>query len=140
MRIGIYILKNEALVHMTKQFFNEEIARKAELYRDIPANAVEMMRKRTRELKFQYKMTLSVFKGSSILNQLKILEVHPMDVEVCASVFLREYNIWNQKQEVKGCLKITRGTILWSFSLGKNHEYPLHGNSSKRRETGIVQK
>jgi len=77
LRIGTYILKNEALVQMTKQFLNEEIARKAEFYRDIPANAVEMMQKRTRELKFQYKMTLSVFKGSSILNQLKILEEYP---------------------------------------------------------------
>ncbi|ETI70547.1 hypothetical protein [Neobacillus vireti] len=103
--IGIYILKDNALVNMTKQFFNEEIPRTADLNRDFPAKALEMMRKRTCELEFQYKMTLSVFKGSSILKQLKILEEYPMDVEVCVPVFLREYNIWNQKQEVIGCLE-----------------------------------
>ncbi|MFJ7726702.1 hypothetical protein ACIQXV_11100 [Neobacillus sp. NPDC097160] len=89
---------------MAKQFFNGEIPRTLVLHKDVPAKSLEMMRQRARELDYQYKLTLSVFRCSSILNHLKILEGYPMDLEVCVPVFLREYNVWNRKQEVKGGL------------------------------------
>ncbi|MFK9092526.1 hypothetical protein [Bacillus salipaludis] len=91
--IGIYIVKDEALIKMARQFFIGEIPCTVELENDIPVKALEMMRKRAREMDYKYKMTLSIFSDSSIQKQIKKLEAYPMDLEVCVPVYLREYNV-----------------------------------------------
>jgi hypothetical protein len=100
--IGIYIIKDESLINMAKQFFNGEIPRTAELYEDTTTKALEMMRFRMQKLEFPSKITLSIFSGSTIMNHLKKLENYQMDMEVCVPIYLRQYNVWNQLQEIRG--------------------------------------
>ena len=102
---GIYILKDEKLVPMIKQYFNGEIPRTAELYQDLPNDALELMRARSKQLQHPYKITLSIFNGSTIMNQVEVLENYSMDIEVLVPLFVREYNMWSQKQETRGSLE-----------------------------------
>jgi hypothetical protein len=104
MMIGIYIEKDEILTGLAKQFFNGEIPQMAELYKEVPEKDLEKMRVRTREIDFSNKITLSIFTGSTIANQLPILENYKVDVEVCVPVYLREYSVWNSRQNTAGRL------------------------------------
>lgn len=102
--IGIYIEKDEILIGLAKQFFNGEVPRMAELYKEVSEKALGMMRDRARELNFSNKIILSIFNGSTIARQLPVLENYKIDVEVCVPVYLREYNVWSSRQEATGRL------------------------------------
>lgn len=114
--IGIYILKDEELVKMAKQIFNGEIPKTAALYEEVSTQELEKMRERVRQINHPYKMTLSIFQGSTIMKQVKVLEAYPMDVELCLPVYLREYNTWSQKQETKGELESRDSLYLYKSS------------------------
>jgi len=48
------------------------------------------------------------------MQQIKVLEDYPMDVELCLPVYLREYNTWSQKQETKGKLEVRDSLYLYT--------------------------
>lgn len=108
--IGIYVIKDQELVQMVQQFYKGKVPRNASLYEDIPPKALELMRKRARTMGFPCKLTISVFNGSSLMQQIQVLENYSMDVEVCVPVYLREYIVWNSTQG-------HRGTLMGSFIL-----------------------
>lgn len=62
------------------------------------------MYKRCRAAENQYKLVLTVLKGSTIERQLKVLEKYQMDVEVCVPQFSRLHSQWRNSTTVQGAL------------------------------------
>lgn len=64
------------------------------------------MHERVRQIETQGKITLSVFKGSSFLQQIPVLENYKIDVEVCLPVFVRENSVWTKQIHSTGFLDV----------------------------------
>jgi hypothetical protein len=103
--ISLHVWKDEELTRMAEQFFRKNNNKNILLYEDIEAKALEMMRERVRQFEGSGKLTISVFRGSSILNQLPILQNYQMDVEVCVPSFVREYSVWSNQTQSMGSLE-----------------------------------
>ncbi|MCD8510056.1 MAG: hypothetical protein LRY73_09430 [Bacillus sp. (in: Bacteria)] len=72
--IGLYVLKDETLWRMKKQYFANERPDFIELYHDVKPEHLENMYSHCRQLKDSRKIMLSVFAGSSIEKRLPILK------------------------------------------------------------------
>lgn len=86
------------------KYFKKDIEGRVELYEDIEQQDSRKLYDICRSLKYQYKITVTIFGSSSIEGNLKILEKYEMDVEVCKPVFTRSYSEWSQKTLIKGNL------------------------------------
>lgn len=102
--VGLYVLKDTELTAVMERYFNK-VPRTAELYTDIPSEELGVMRSHMKMLEQQYKVSLTVYEGSTLMGQLSILEKYPMDIEVCVPIYLREYNVWSQEMNCIGNLK-----------------------------------
>ncbi|MCL7748742.1 hypothetical protein [Halalkalibacter alkaliphilus] len=105
--VGLYVLKDEQLLELANRYFNKPKGRKAiSLYDDVKAVDLQEIYECCRTIDHGQKIILSVFEGSTILNQLDVLERYPFDVEVCVTTFRRELNAWSGRKEVKGKLNV----------------------------------
>jgi hypothetical protein len=103
--VALHVWKDEKLLQMAKQFFRKNKTNHILLYEDIDAKALELMRERTRQLDGYGKITISVFRGSTVHNQVAVLKGYRMDVEVCMPIYVREYSVWTKQTESIGSLE-----------------------------------
>ncbi len=53
-----------------------------------------------------HKIIVSVFEGASITNQLSILKDFQNDIEVCKSIYTKEFSLWTMEFESNGDLEV----------------------------------
>jgi len=102
--IGLYVLKDEKLLKFAEKYFVNPRKNFTELYQDITQENLLELYKQTRLIESGHKITLSVFQGSSILNQLQVLKNYKNDIEVCQSVYSKEYSHCSKQFETRGDL------------------------------------
>jgi hypothetical protein len=103
--IGLYVLKDKQLISLTNQYFKDANKDFIELYNDVKADDLQELYKQVRKIESSHKMILSVFQGSSIVNQLPVLKYYQHDIEVCKSIFSKEFSLWSRKFEEIGKLE-----------------------------------
>ena len=102
--IGMYVLKDEKLLDMANKYFQDATKDYMELYQDIEHEHCEELYKHIRTIESAHKIIVSVFRGSSIVNQLAILEDFKNDIEVCNSIYGKEFSLWRRQFETYGSL------------------------------------
>lgn len=102
--IGLYVLKDEKLVSLANDYFDNPKQDFLELHQDIQPEGLQELYNHTRLIKSNHKMILSVFQGSTLLRQLSVLEQFQNDIEVCKSIFTKEYSLWTNQFETYGTL------------------------------------
>ena len=102
--ISINILKDEKLLELAKKYFINLSSPLINLKSDISSSALEELRTLNKELKYDYKVVISCFTGTSLEDKLDILRDYSMDLEVCSSTYNRFYNPWIEKTVVNGRL------------------------------------
>jgi hypothetical protein len=107
--VALHVWKDEKLIQMAKQFFQKDKTNHILLYEDIDAKALDLMRERTRQLDGCGKITISVFRGSTVHNQVPVLKEYQMDVEVCMPIYVREYSVWTKQTQSIGSLEEKTG-------------------------------
>lgn len=95
-RIGLYVLKDEEIIHLANQHINKKSDPHIVLFQDASEKGLELLRERARQIDHNYKIILSIFYGSTILNQYSVLKNYQMDAEVCLPVYAREYSVWSK--------------------------------------------
>lgn len=103
--IGLYVLKDEKIIHLANQYINKKTDPQIILFQDASVKGLELLRERARQIDHHYKITLSIFYGSTILNQYSVLKNYQMDAEVCLPVYAREYSVWSKSVMERGDLK-----------------------------------
>lgn len=103
--IAMYVLKDKEILALAEQCFRSTSKEFIELYDDIAPYQLEELYQQSRQIVGSHKTMISVFHGSSILNQLSVLENYHNDIEVCKSVFAKEYSLWSEKYETRGELR-----------------------------------
>lgn len=106
--IGLYILKNEELIYLANQFFKDPKSHFIELYDDIEPKQLENLYSIARKIQSGHKIMVSVFQGSSVFHHLPVLKQYQHDIEVCVSVYQKEFSVWNKRYEESGELKVLK--------------------------------
>ncbi|WP_163195671.1 hypothetical protein [Clostridium thermarum] len=102
--ISISILKDGKLLDKAKKYFADLSKHLIDLREDIsPSNLLEL-REISKELKYDYKIAITCFSGTSLEGKLDKLKEYSMDVEVCTPSYNRFYNPWIEKTVTKGSL------------------------------------
>lgn len=118
--IAIYALEDEKVVELAKELipkiFDRTYIRKSigpagpgpilTLYDDLEEEQRNQLYAECKLIKNFPKIIVSIFKGSSIENQLSILDEYAMDVEVCSNTYSRLYSRWTQEVTTTGALAI----------------------------------
>jgi hypothetical protein len=103
--IGLYIVKDKELIALANQYFKQQNKDFFELYNDISSEDLQELYNQARKIEGSHKIILSVFQGSSILKQLPVLRHYQNDIEVCKSIFTKEYSLWSKEFEEIGELE-----------------------------------
>ncbi|MCA1031177.1 hypothetical protein LCL95_09095 [Bacillus timonensis] len=103
--IGLYVLKDEKLLAIANAHFKNPNSDFIELYRDIDSESLQELYKQARSIESKHKIMVTVYQGSTILNQLSVLEKYHNDVEVCQSIFKMEFSVWSREVERVGVLE-----------------------------------
>jgi hypothetical protein len=100
--IGIYVLKDSTLIALAKKYFKNTNQNFIELYQDIESDNLQELYKKARIMESNHKIIVSVFQGSSLMRQLPVLKNYQNDMEVCQSIYVKEYSLWNNQFEERG--------------------------------------
>jgi hypothetical protein len=104
--IGLYVLKDEKLASLAGKYFQQPKKQNViQLYDDIKPEDLQELYKHERTIESSHKIILSVFQGSSILKHLPVLKNYQNDIEVCKSIFTKEFSMWNRRFEESGGLE-----------------------------------
>ena len=96
-------IKDPALVSAAAAFRGDYLKR-AELYDDINAKNRRNLYELSRRVGVEHKLVISVLEGCSFTNQLAILGQYLIGVEVCQSIYSREYSAWTNSVNETGTL------------------------------------
>ena len=107
--IAINVLKDEGVIDLAKEHFKRDIHGPLALYEDIDQAALKNLYQECRKLKNRYKIVLTVLEGSSIRNQLKVLNDYGIDMEVCTPLYFRTYSAWTDEVITRGSLDESLG-------------------------------
>jgi len=102
--VAVHVLKNKEIVESAGEFCKSSSLESLELYEDFSEQQREELYAKCRHIKDFPKFIISVFKGSTIEGQLKVIESYQMNIEVCKSVFCREFSNWTNSVQVFGSL------------------------------------
>ena len=102
--ISIHICKDAELIKYIKSINPKIKLDWIEMYSDFDDSQREQLYQKCRLTKEFPMLILSVFTGSSILNQLPILEKYKMDIEVCRVSYSRLYSEWIGETRIEGSL------------------------------------
>lgn len=102
--IAYYILKDSKVCRLVDKYVNSKSKNWVEVYEDIPENIREELYKACRSKDNNYKMVVTVMGGSSLLGQLKVLQLYKMDLEVCTSIYSRNYDPLKEVVDERGSL------------------------------------
>jgi hypothetical protein len=100
---GLLAVQDPALLNAASAF-RCDFRRRAEMYEDIAAGDRRKLYEICRKIGPATKLTISVFAGSTLANQLPVLERYRCGVEICSSVYSREYSAWSGNVEVVGTI------------------------------------
>jgi hypothetical protein len=101
--IGLYVLKDKELITLTNQYIKQPNNDFIELYNDVTStDGLQELYNQARKIESSHKIILSVFQGSSIVNQLPVLKNYQNDIEVCKSIFTKEFSLWSNEFEEIG--------------------------------------
>lgn len=100
--IGIYVLKEKNLITLSQKYFKNLNKNFIELYGDIQSDHLHELYKQARLIESCHKIIVSVFQGSSLIKQLPVLKNYQNDIEVCQSIYLKEYSLWSKQFEERG--------------------------------------
>ncbi len=111
--IAIHVLRDKTVLERIEKFPKIKSADFVHLNKDIDKKAQLELYEICRRIKNRYKAVITVLEGSSIRSQLEILEKYQMDVEVCVSVYLRQYSMWSKGTDDFRITKtLTRASIV----------------------------
>ena len=102
--IAIHVSKNGKIIELAKDFSNNIEADWLEMYSDLEESQRQQLYQECRAIKNYPKIIISVFRGSSIENQLPVLAQYQMDVEVCCASYSRLFSARTNAAKIKGSL------------------------------------
>jgi hypothetical protein len=102
--IGLYVVKDNGLLNLFNQYSLDPNKDFIELYQDVKPENLQKLYKEAKHIISSHKITLSVFQGSSIINQLSVLKEYQNDIEVCQSIYTKEFSPWSKEFESIGDL------------------------------------
>lgn len=100
--IGIHVVRDSVLVELASQFIRSQENNWVVMYEDVEPEHLELLYQHCRTLENTFKLVVTVLRGSSIEDQLKVLADYKMDVEVCRPDFVRLYSKWLEQTRVEG--------------------------------------
>lgn len=103
--VALYVQRDEkvrSLAAVRIRGFEED---RIELYNATEPEDRQVLYQACRSIRFEPKIVLSVFDGSTIRRQVPVLKHYDIDSEVCISSYVRAYSWWTRKVEVKGSLE-----------------------------------
>ncbi len=102
---AVHLLNHEELTQTAKGFCREIDAARVELYPALSAPQRDELYGKCKAISEWPKLVISVFRGSTIREQLPVLKEYKMDVEVCRPCFTRLYSAWEDETSVEGSLE-----------------------------------
>ncbi|MCM3569312.1 hypothetical protein [Neobacillus mesonae] len=103
--IGLYVLKDKNLIRLVNQYFQDANKEFIELYQDIHPENLQELYIHVRSITSSHKILLSVFQDSSILKQIQVLKHYQNDIEVCKSIYSKQFSLWSKQFEINGYLE-----------------------------------
>jgi hypothetical protein len=100
--IGLYVVKDQELIRLANESFNQPNKDFIELYDDSKHEDLQKLYHQARKIEGSHKMILSVYQDSSILQQLPVLKQYQNDIEVCKSIYTKEFSPWSKRFEEFG--------------------------------------
>lgn len=101
---AIHVLRDEEIVKLADGYFLNRDRKRVELYDDILESHLGELRDKSRALRVDHKVVLTVLKESRSLSQLSVLERYKMDLEVCTPTYSRLYSRWSDSTNIEGSL------------------------------------
>jgi hypothetical protein len=101
--IGLLVVQNPALTAAAAGF-RRRFADRVEMYDDIGESERRRLYDLCQKLGPETKAIITVLDGSSVRNQLAVLAHYQLGVEVCPSVYSREYSAWAGAVQERGSL------------------------------------
>lgn len=109
--LAIHVLRDEAVLRVVDERF-PVLTESRVPFEDkpvelgaIPENELAELRRLCRQSGLNYKLVATVLRDSSVLGQLPILELYPMELEVCTLSYSRTRSAWGGETEVRGSLE-----------------------------------
>jgi hypothetical protein len=102
--VGLLVHRDPKLVELATSFFKQDYTRRIEMYDDIDAESRRQLYSACRMIGPEPKVVLTVLNGSTLRGQLPFLKQYRMDLEVCVTIFRREYSVWSEETVVEGDL------------------------------------
>jgi hypothetical protein len=84
--VAIHVLKDREMLRIAKDVNIRTDAKWVEFYSNLDENSRNRLYKRCRRIPDFPKLIISVLKGSTIENQLAVLDNYKMDIEVCRPI------------------------------------------------------
>lgn len=101
--IAVHVLKHRKIIKIAESYYpdiTKDISRMV-LYEHFSDFDRQRLYLKCCQLKDMPKMIISVFEGSSILGQLKVVESYEMNVEVCVPVYSRLSSVWMPEERIR---------------------------------------
>ena len=102
--IAIHIQKDREIIELAESFYKNAQSDRLELYEHFSDSQRTQLYEMCRQLSFT-KVIITVFRNSTILRQLKIIEQYKMDVEVCCPTYSRLFSVWSKETRIEGSLE-----------------------------------
>lgn len=102
--IAIHVIKDPEITRMASGFFSSQQNNWVVMYEDVTPEQRQQLYQRCRQMENTYKLVLTVLRGSTLADQLKVLAHYQMDVEVCTPSYVRLYSRWLDQTRMEGQL------------------------------------
>jgi len=102
--IALYVLKDEEITNYARDWFKDSSKNNISMYNDIDKENRLKLYELSRNIYSSLKIVVTIMDGSSILNQLKIIEDYQMEIEVCTTSYSKLYYSWAREKIEKGKL------------------------------------
>jgi len=101
--VGLLVVQDAGLIAAARAF-RRGYSDRVEMYDDIDESERRRLYELCRGLGPATKRVVTVLEGSSLAGQLGVLRRYQFGVEVCPSVYQREYSAWSQAVQERGSL------------------------------------
>jgi hypothetical protein len=104
--ITLFVLREEKLIQMAEQAFGKPLHEVTNFYSEIAKEDLIKLHMENQRLLKKMKLMVNVFQGSTIFRQVSSLhEYQELEIEVCKSIYTRQYSMWNGQYEASGFLE-----------------------------------
>lgn len=102
--IAVHVQRGQEIVELARSFCNSTDLDRLELYEHFNDSRRRQLYAKCRLLSGFPKVIISVFRGSTIQGQLRLIEKYQMDVEVCCPMYSRLFSEWSDETRIEGSL------------------------------------